>query len=147
MRFMLNSRARDAAADEVRERRLEEVRATVEEFLYSLAMILAGHDAHFTHCASRAVDRRLRLALRPMQSRCDTVRPDFGTHAELRVDGDLLNADATVDARVEFEDRSLRQTPGGRGIAGPRRRITMKLSIALQPCQIVGYTVLVSDAA
>lgn len=147
MRLHQRGGSREAFADEVRERRLAEVRSTVEEFVYRLAMAVAGHDPDFSHCASRAVERRLKDALHPLSSSSHTVRPDFGTHAELRVEGDLLCTDAPVHARVEFEDHSLRQEPGRRGVAVPRRRITIALELALQPCQVVGYAVRTADAA
>lgn len=41
MRLTTGARARDAAADDVRERRLDEVRRTVEEFLFNLGLVVA----------------------------------------------------------------------------------------------------------
>lgn len=147
MRFTRGARARDAAADDIRERRLEEVRRTVEDFLYNVGLIVAGHEPDFTRCTSRTVDQRLRVALAPFLSGGGTLRPDFGSHAELRVEGDLLCLGTPVDAHLEFEDRSLRQSFGHRGVGMPRRRITMALRVSLQPCQIVEYTVRVSDGS
>lgn len=141
MRRPARGRTRQDAADEIRERRLDDVRRTIEEFLFGIAMLVAGRDADFTGCASRAVDSSVRAALAPFLSTGQALRPDFGSHGELRVDGDLLDTETPVDAYVDFEDRSLQHISGRRPVAMARRRIRVTLRLSLKPCQVVAFTV------
>ena len=136
MRAAVRSRIRD----EVRERRLAECRRTVEEFVVELARLTAGHDAQLDGAASRSLMTRLRSALQPFLVSGSLLRPDFGTHAELRVDGDLLAGAAPVDAWVEFDDLSMVQT-GELLAPAPRRRVRLHLTLSLQPCAVTDLTV------
>jgi hypothetical protein len=54
-----------------------------------------------------------------------TTRPDFGEYAQVRIEGELLDADATVRAVVEFDDRSVRVDAQGRTVARMRRRVRL----------------------
>ena len=140
MRALRNFRRRVKGSadsdDELRERRLDSVRCTVEEFAYDLALLTAGHDPAFERCASPAVADRLRSAVRPFLASGDAMRPDFGAYGELRVDGDLLDVTRPVAACIEFDDRSMRQTGDGRLLPAPRRRMRMALKVSLQPTTI-----------
>lgn len=134
---------RRALADEIRERRLAECRRTVEAFVFGVGLLIAGHDAELDGCATRSVVTRMQGALEPFLSTGETMRPDFGSHGELRIDGDLLDLGKPLNAWVEFEDRSMRQS-GGRLVPGPRRRIRIALKLSVQPCQVIDVTVRLS---
>lgn len=127
-------------ADEIRERRLAECRSTVEEFLFGLGRLMAGHEPHLEHCATQGLVFRIRAALEPFLRSGGAMRPDFGSHGELRVDGDLLDVNTPLQAWVEFDDRSLLQS-GDRLLAVPRRRIRMRLVLSVQPCQVTDISV------
>lgn len=146
MRSLAHSRStRARLADELRERRLVECRRAVEEFVVGLALLMAGHEPELEHCATRGLIARIRAALIPLLSGDAMVRPDFGSHGELRVDGDLLDVGRPVAAWVEFENRSMRQV-GDRRIASPRRRVRLHLLLSLQPCQVTDMDAFVADA-
>jgi hypothetical protein len=129
-----------AGADEIRERRLGECRSTIEDFVFGLGRLMAGHEAQLDGCATRSVVYRIRAALEPFLSSGDALRPDFGSHGEVRVDGDLLDAGEPLRAWVEFEDRSMRQS-GDRCLPVPRRRIRLQLVLSVQPCQVTDLSV------
>ena len=132
-------------ADEARERRLAECRSTVEDFVFGLGRLMAGHEPHLEHCASQDLVLRLRAALEPFLRSGDALRPDFGSHGELRVDGDLLDAAVPLRAWVEFEDRSMRQS-GERLLPVPRRRIRVQLVLSVQPCRVTDISVACGSA-
>ena len=127
-------------ADEIRERRLAECRTTVEEFLFGLGRLMAGHEPHLEHCATRPLVYRIRAALEPFLDSGGALRPDFGSHGELRVDGDLLDAGTPLQAWVEFDDRSMLQS-GDRLLPVPRRRIRVQMVVSVQPCQVTDISV------
>lgn len=127
-------------ADEIRERRLGECRTTVEEFLFGLGRLMAGHESHLEHCATRSLEYRIRAALEPFLGSGGALRPDFGAHGELRVDGDLLDAGTPLHAWVEFDDRSLLQS-GDRLLPVPRRRIRVQMVVSVQPCRVTDISV------
>lgn len=126
--------------DEIRERRLGECRRTVEAFVVGLAEIMAGHASDLEGCARRGLVVRLRGALGPFLASGAVLRPDFGTHGELRVDGDLLDAGRPVDAWVEFDDRSMLEIDD-QLTAVPRRRIRLRIRLAVQPCEVTDLAV------
>jgi hypothetical protein len=133
-------------ADEIRERRLAECRTTVEDFLFELGRLMAGHEPHLEQCASRSLVYRLRTALEPFLGSGGAVRPDFGTHGELRVDGDLLDAGTPLQAWVEFDDRSM-LVSGDRLLPVPRRRIRMEMVLSVQPCRVTDIAVACGSTA
>ncbi|HEX6539126.1 MAG TPA: hypothetical protein VF155_08105 [Candidatus Dormibacteraeota bacterium] len=126
--------------DDIRERRLCDCRRTVEEFLVGLARIMAGHEPDLGSCARRSLVARVCRALGPFLASGALLRPDFGTHGELRVDGDLLDAGTPVDAWVEFDDRSMLESDD-RLVAAPRRRVRLHLTLAVQPCEVTDLAV------
>lgn len=140
------SRRPRGEADEIRERRLAECRSTVEEFLFELGRLMAGHEPHLEHCATRSVVFRIRAAVEPFLGSGSALRPDFGSHGELRVDGDLLDAGTPLQAWVEFDDRSMLQS-GDRLLPVPRRRIRVEMLLSVQPCQVTDVAVRCGSAA
>ena len=126
----------------MRERRLGDVRRTVEGFALGLGRLTAGHEPEFDGCVSRSLETRIRNALQPFLVSEETIRPDFGAYGKLRIEGDLLRSDVPVRAWLEFDDRSMLQTRTGRLLPVPRRRVNLLLRIALQPCEIVDCVVL-----
>ena len=127
-------------ADEIRERRLTECRTTVEDFLFGLGRLMAGHEPHLEGCATRSLVYRIRAALEPFLGSGSALRPDFGGHGELRVDGDLLDASTPLRAWVEFDDRSMLQA-GDRVLPVPRRRIRVQMVVSVQPCEVTDISV------
>ena len=125
-----------SAGDDIRERRLEELRDTVEQFTFSLGLLLAGHDPEFGATATPELRARLEAAVEPFLASGDAMRPDFGAYGELHVEGDLLLHDQPVTALLEFDDRSMRETADGRLLPAPRRRIRLELRLSIQPCRI-----------
>ena len=144
-RQLSNRRRQPGGGDETRERRLAECRTTVEDFVFGLGRLMAGHEPHLENCASQDLVFRLRAALEPFLRSGDALRPDFGSHGELRVDGDLLDAAVPLQAWVEFEDRSMRQS-GERLFPVPRRRIRVQLVLSVQPCQVTDISVACGSA-
>lgn len=124
------------AADGVREQRLEEIRDTVEQFAYSLGLLLAGHDPSFDAIAEPELGDRLAAAVEPFLASGDAMRTDFGDYGELHVDGDLLARDRPVSAVLEFDDRSVRETADGRLLPAPRRRIRLVMHLSAPPYRI-----------
>ena len=125
------------------EQRIESVRDVAERFSYGMAQLMAGRDDDLDDCADAALAMRMRSAMAPFLVSGERVCPDFGSFAELRVDGDLTGA-TPVDAVLEFEDRSLRETGDGRGLVPPRRRIALHLRMSLDPCMVQDCAVVVS---
>ena len=135
-------RGRRTGLDEdVRERRLEVLQRTVERFTFALGMLISGREAPFADCASPMLADRMRTAIEPFLATGDTLRPDFGTHGELRIEGDLLDTDTPVSAFLEFEDRSVREHGDGATVAVPRRRVRLLLTLSLHPCSVVDCAV------
>lgn len=121
---------------QLRERRLEAVKETVDEFLYALAMGVAGHRPQFDDIASAELGKRLRRAFAEQHLHGGAIHPDFGAYADLRVEADLLHPQAGARAVVGFEDLSLFRSADGRFVAGPRRRVTLELVMSLEPCLV-----------
>jgi hypothetical protein len=134
-----------AAADERRELRLDAVRDVVERFSYGLALLMAGRDTDLEDYTEPALALRLRSAMTPFLASGDAMRPDFGAFGELRVDGDLLADETPIEAVLEFDDRSFRETADGRLLAPPRQRIQLRLRIALEPCQVIDCALTTAD--
>src|SRR5579864_1270059 len=82
---------RDQLTDHARrERRLEQIRESVDQFIYALALLIAGHrvpEGAFEH----DLGARLQDELQPFRAAGGVVRPDFGSFGDLRVEGELLN--------------------------------------------------------
>lgn len=131
------------AADEIREQRLAECRQTVEDFIVGLASVMAGHTAALDRCSSRNVVARVTGALAPILSSTVLIRPDFGSHAELRIDADFLDASSPVSAWVDFEDRSMHELDD-RLVPAPVRRIRLHLTLSIQPSQVTDLVVQLS---
>lgn len=133
-------RRRRAALDQLREERLESVTALTDRLLFDLARLIAGHAVDLDGYVSRRLTAEIRESMRPLLEAGSVIRPDFGPYAELRVEGDLLNADAPVDISVQFEDRSTRENADGTLQASPRRRIHIQFRIADGGKRVVGLT-------
>lgn len=138
MRFGLPAvvRRRDAVRDEVREQRLGRVIAVADRFVHDLALLSAGHSANLESYLAPAVSQAIRGRLRPFLESGDLLRPDFGVHGELRVEGELLRVDRPVDATLEFTDRSLRETAQGGLVPVARRRVRIRMRVSLHPERI-----------
>lgn len=113
--------------DARRSRRVAAVLRLVERFVYDLGLLIAGHvvdlDPYVEGCAAS----RLRAALEPSRTALGVVRPDFGEYAQVRIEGDLLDLTAAVEAVAEFDDRSTRTDGRGTTVARSRRRVRVRL--------------------
>ena len=119
---------RRASNHEERELRLDSLRRLVDAFVHDLALLLAGHTTRFEHTATPEVADRLRFAVAPFLENGEVLRIDFGTFAELRIDGNLDDA-SSVRALLEFDDRCLRQRAHGRALGSAKRRVRLILNI------------------
>lgn len=141
MRRLRPDAARAHADDDRREQRLDEIRTTVERFVYDLASLSAGHRTAFERSAAPGVAAAISAAMKAFLASGDVMRPDFGAYGELRVEGDLLDAAQPVPVWLEFEDRSMRQRDDGRLVAAPRRRTRLALRVSGRPCRVVACAV------
>ncbi len=114
-------------ADARREQRVALVLPLVEQFVYDIGRLIAGHDVHLRAYVAEPAAARLRHALKPLQREEGSIRPEFGEYAQLRIEGDLLNTSAPVRCLVEFEDRSVRLDSSGAAVRRSRRRIRLLL--------------------
>jgi hypothetical protein len=124
----------------LREERLEHIRDAVEQFTYTLGLLISGHDAP-SDAADNDLAARLQRELQPFLSLGDVMRPDFGPFGDLRVEGNLLQVDAAVLATLEFDDRCVRQTAGGRLVPARRRRMRLTMRVATNPPRVIGCVV------
>lgn len=132
--------ARRVSDHALREQRLEHVRDAVDQFAYSLGLLMAGHDAS-RECADAAVETQLQEVLGPFLARGEVMRPDFGPFGDLRVEGDLLQTGEPVRTTLEFDDRSVRQTARGQLIPARRRRLRLVMRVALNPVRVLDCAV------
>jgi hypothetical protein len=124
----------------LREERLERIRDAVEQFAYTLGLLISGHDTPADH-PDHDLAVRLQRELHPFLSRGDVMRPDFGPWGELRVEADLLRIADPVLAMLEFDDRCVRQTAGGRLVPARRRRLRLTMQVTGDPPRVVDCTV------
>jgi hypothetical protein len=115
--------------DDLREQRLDDIKALAERFTYDLGLLMAGHDVNFEEYVNPPVAARLRASMEPFLATGDAMRPNFGEYGDLRVEGDLAGGRDPVMAYVEFEDQSIRETAGGDLIPVPRHRMNLTLTI------------------
>lgn len=130
--------ARRVSDHALREQRLEQVRDAVDEFAYTLGLLMAGHDPP-GECAESAVELQLHKALGPFLAGGDVMRPDFGSFGDLRIEGDLLQTEEPVLTTLEFDDRCVRQTPRGRLIPAQRRRLRLVMRVTLDPPRVIDF--------
>lgn len=122
--------------DEIREQRIEEVRHLTEKVLYDIADLLAGNDPMFETYVAPQVAQWLRQSVAPFLATRDAMRPNYGDYAALHVEGNLVDFTQPIDAVVEFDDQSVRETADGTVIPQPKRR--MRLSMTIDPsCRVI----------
>jgi hypothetical protein len=119
----------------LREQRLAGIRDAVEEFMYRLGLLIAGHDAS-RDMADDVVITQLQRELRPFLDAGDVMRPDFGSFGDLRIEGELLRPSEQALATLEFDDRCTRVTAQGRVVATRGRRLRITMHVAVDPVQI-----------
>jgi hypothetical protein len=126
-------RANDHA---LREERLEHIRDAVEQFTFTLGLLISGHDVP-EGTSDHDLAARLQHELQPFLAHGDVMRPDFGAFGELRVEGDLLQLIDPVLATLEFDDRCVRQTAAGRLVPARRRRMRLTMRVAVAPPRVI----------
>ncbi len=113
--------------DNRRAQRVAQVLELVERFMYDLGLLIAGEPVDLdSYVEARSVER-LHDAVRPAQIAGARTRPDFGAYAQVRIEGDLLDASLPVSAVVEFDDRSTRLDEDGFAAGSRRRRVRVQL--------------------
>ena len=127
--------------DEERDERLASIRELVEGFTFELALLIAGQDADLESFADSRVALQVRSSLLPFVESGNVIRPDFGAYGELRLDGDLLDDSALIAAKLEFDDRSFRETSEGQLLPSPRRRVQLCMKVTLTPLNVVDLDV------
>lgn len=120
-------RRRRDAADALRSDRVQRVLEVVEQFVYDLGLLVAGHDVDLSPYVAPGAAERLHEAVQPALRSGTVTRPDFGEYAQLRIDGDLLDLAAPVQTMVEFDDRSSLLDDQGAAVSRPRRHVILKL--------------------
>lgn len=115
--------------DEVREQRLDQIKQLAERFTYDLALLIAGHPVELESYVAAQPAARLRASLEPFLASGDAMRPNFGEYGELRIEGNLLAYDRPVQAYIEFDDQSVRETADGELVATGKRRMLLTLVI------------------
>ena len=115
--------------DDIREQRLDDIKALAERFTYDLGLLIAGHEVNFEEYVNPPVAQRFRDTMEPFLATGDAMRPNFGEYGDLRIEGNLVNASSPIMAYVEFEDNSIRETAEGELIPIPRRRMSLTLTI------------------
>lgn len=120
-------RRRSERGDEALQRRLDVVLALSERFVHDLGLLMAGETASMQEYVAPEAAARLHAALATADTGLRLV-PRFSEYAQVRIDGDLLNADHPVRATVEFADLS---EPDVSGLpvhhVRPRRRVRLRL--------------------
>ena len=124
----------------VREQRLDAVRDGVEQFTYTLALLIAGHDPPEDSSGDGLV-ARLQQELRPFLDAGEAMRPDFGAFGDLRIEGELLHTYRPILATLEFDDRCARQTMQGGVIPARGRRLRVTMHVALDPVRVTDCAV------
>jgi hypothetical protein len=120
----------------LREERLDHIRDAVEQFTFTLGLLISGHDVP-ADTSDDDLAARLQRELQPFLALGDVMRPDFGAFGELRVEGDLLQLIDPVLATLEFDDRCVRQTAAGRLVPARRRRMRLTMRVAVSPPRVI----------
>ena len=131
-RLVSRADAQGLSGDELRERRLGEIKQIAESFTYDLGLLIAGHEVDFERYLAPHAVARLRAAVEPFLASGDAMRPNFGEYGELRIEGNLLDSDAPVVAHIEFDDQSVRETADGDLLTMPKRRIHVMLVLDIE---------------
>lgn len=124
----------------LREQRLENIRDAVEQFTYSLGLLIAGH-GNPEGAVAGPLAARLGLEVRPFLDAGEAMRPDFGAFGDLRIEGDLLQSSEPVLATLEFDDRCTRETAQGRTIVARGRRLRIAMRVSVDPALILDCSV------
>jgi hypothetical protein len=120
----------------LREQRLDGIRDAVEQFLFDLGLLIAGHDA-LAEDGVHDLTTRLQRELQPFLDAGDAMRPDFGAFGDLRIEGELLHVAQPVVATLEFDDRCARETGAGRVIPPRGRRLRITMHVAIDPVRVI----------
>ena len=98
----------------------------VDRFVYDLGLLLAGRPVDLRDYVAPSAAARLVRALEPVEGR-SALEPAFGDFAQVRIEGNVLQAGAPVRTVVEFEDQSARLDEAGGPVARTRRRVRLRL--------------------
>lgn len=127
-------------APDGRERRLGEVMALAERFMFDLGMMLSGQHDRFDEYVSAQALATVRMAVEPFLRSGTSFQPDFGEYAQLTVAGSLADSHEPVKAFVDFEDRSRAQASDGRFVTASRRCLRLTLVIDPSVHTVVGHS-------
>ena len=124
-----------ASVARLREQRLLSIRRIVDDFLFGIALLMAGHEPAWGGCVAPPLADRLASAFASSPKRTLLLSPDFGTHAELRVEGDLERGE-TAKATVQFRDQSVLSETSGYVHSTPAHTVRAQMTIHLASCQV-----------
>lgn len=127
--------------DDDRDRRTTLVMSLVDRFVFDLGLLAAGQEPDIEAYVATDAAARLRTAMRPGLAAGLTTRPDFGEYAQVRIEGDLLDADAAVRTVVEFDDQSIRVDAQGRTVTRLRRHLRILLLLDPSITRVIEHRV------
>ena len=113
----------------------------VECFVYDLGLLISGRDPDLDRYVDHHTAKRLRDSVSARTTSELVTRPDFGEYAQVRIEGDLLDAAAPVRTVVEFDDRSHRVDSAGRAVSRARRRVRLLLVLDPTATRVVDHRV------
>jgi hypothetical protein len=123
------ARPPEMSPDELREKKVDQIKALAERFIYDLGLFIAGHDVNFGEYLSAPVVDRFNQSVAPFRASGDIMRPNFGDFGDMRIQGNLLDSHMPVLAHIEFDDQSVRETKEGDVIPQPKRHMLLNLVI------------------
>jgi len=115
----------------MRERRLDDIAALMERLIFDVARLCAGHRVALDGYLHPDLARNVRRSVQPFLMDGYRLHPDFGIHAEMRVEGDLLAPHEAVRVTVAFDDRSTSEASDGHLQAVPARRVAIEASLRI----------------
>ena len=122
--------------DDIREMKLDNIKAICEKFVYDLGLVIAGHTVRLEEYVNPTAATKLINSVEPFLASGDAMKPNFGEYGELRVEGNILDNTQPIFAYIHFDDLSIRETASGELVPTPRRK--MLLTLVLDPsCKFV----------
>lgn len=125
--------------DELRAERVTHVMEMVEQFVYDLGLLVAGCTPDLGSYLEPEDVARLTETVRPAMVGAGVFQPDFGEYAQVRIEGDVLDASTPLHVEVEFEDRSVRYDARRRPLVRYRRQVRITASVDLAASRIVRH--------
>ncbi|MHB8507140.1 MAG: hypothetical protein ACYDGR_00635 [Candidatus Dormibacteria bacterium] len=120
------------------ESRTARLRQLLDDVVYQLALLMAGHEPSMD-ALEPSVAQALRAAIAPLLEAGYRVDPDFGERAGANVVG--LESDGLVRAELVIKDRSVLVDPGGTRLAPERRAWQLTVFVSSDLARVVSLLV------